>query len=252
MAGAQTEEDPLVRCGCANDQCSCTVVAGDGITVEGTGSKSNPLVVSLAPVDTVVDPGGGGGGGTVTTVDRLPGEMVMYGGAVAPTGWLICNGQAVNRNTYAALFGIIGTAFGAGDGTATFNLPNFGGRTPMGQNGTYPRGSSGGTVSNTLTVAQLPSHTHGINHDHPPVIAASDGLHDHPSNHSPTRGTSSSTFAEGVSADRVTDSNLIQMNGAHTHTVDLPPYTGNSGTAGGGATVNNLPPYLGVNMIIKF
>lgn len=237
----------MVRCGCANDQCSCTIVAGDGINVEGTGSKSNPLVVSLAPTETVDE------GGTITpAVDRLPGEMVMYGGAVAPTGWLICNGAAVNRNTYAALFAVIGTAFGAGDGTATFNLPNLGGRMPMGQNGTYPRGSSGGVAAPVLTAAQLPAHTHTINHNHAQATTSTTGNHDHPAGHGPSASTSTTTFQEGRLSERVIDNNLVGAAGAHSHTVDLPAFTGNSGSTGGGGALNNLPPYLSVNTIIKF
>lgn len=245
MAGAQTEEEPVVRCGCANDQCSCTIIAGDGIDIEGTGSKSNPYVVTSTapPVDTSVTP---------VTVDRLPGEISMYGGSVAPTGWLICNGAAVNRNTYAALFAIIGTAYGAGDGSVTFNLPNFGGRMPIGQNGTYPRGAQGGAASVTQTVAQMPAHVHTINHDHPTATTSTTGNHDHPAGHGPSASTSTTTFQEGRLAERVIDNNLVGVAGAHAHTVDVPPFAGNSGTAGGGAPMQTISPYLGVNMIIKF
>lgn len=61
-----------------------------------------------------------------------PGVPAMYGGASAPSGWLFCDGAAVSRTTYAALFAAIGTTFGAGDGLTTFNLPDFRGRSPLG------------------------------------------------------------------------------------------------------------------------
>jgi len=53
------------------------------------------------------------------------GGMIPYGGTQAPTGWLMCNGSAVSRTTYVGLFTVVGTTYGAGDGSTTFNLPNF-------------------------------------------------------------------------------------------------------------------------------
>ncbi len=61
------------------------------------------------------------------------GSIVMYGGGSAPTGWLLCNGQAVDRTTYADLFTAIGTTYGAGDGSTTFNVPDFKGAMPLGE-----------------------------------------------------------------------------------------------------------------------
>jgi len=64
---------------------------------------------------------------------RMPtGVVTMYGGATAPTGWLLCQGQAVSRTTYAALFAAIGTNFGTGDGSTTFNLPDMREVAPVG------------------------------------------------------------------------------------------------------------------------
>jgi microcystin-dependent protein len=56
----------------------------------------------------------------------------MYGGSTAPNGWLLCDGSAVSRTTYARLFSAIGTKYGSGNGSTTFNLPNFKGRVPVG------------------------------------------------------------------------------------------------------------------------
>ena len=61
----------------------------------------------------------------VKTSDTLPiGTQVAYGGITPPSGWLICDGSAISRTTYADLFAVIGTSYGAGDGSTTFNLPN--------------------------------------------------------------------------------------------------------------------------------
>jgi len=60
------------------------------------------------------------------------GMVVPYAGAVAPDGWLLCQGQAVSRTTYAQLFSVIGTTYGSGDGSTTFNLPDMRGRVAVG------------------------------------------------------------------------------------------------------------------------
>jgi microcystin-dependent protein len=61
-----------------------------------------------------------------------PGLVATYGGASAPTGWLLCDGSPVSRTTYSLLFAVVGTAYGAGDGSTTFNLPDLRGRVPLG------------------------------------------------------------------------------------------------------------------------
>lgn len=69
-----------------------------------------------------------------TTNDVVAGTIVMFGSATPPTGYLACNGAAVSRSTYATLFGVIGTTFGSGNGSTTFNLPDFRGYFPRGWN----------------------------------------------------------------------------------------------------------------------
>jgi len=75
------------------------------------------------------------------------GSMVSYGGASAPTGWLLCYGQAVSRTTYALLFAVLGTAYGSGNGTSTFNLPDKRGRASIGAD------NMGGSAANRVTSA---------------------------------------------------------------------------------------------------
>lgn len=75
------------------------------------------------------------------------GAMMAYGGPTAPTGWLLCYGQAVSRTTYAKLFAVIGTAYGVGDGSSTFNLPDKRGRASIGAD------NMGGTPANRVTQA---------------------------------------------------------------------------------------------------
>lgn len=93
-------------------------------------------------------PGTGGGG----AVDAQPvGTIVAWGSLIMPDGWLPADGQAISRTTYAALFAVLGTTYGAGDGSTTFNTPNLTGRFPLGQSASlsYLLGQTGGAASNT-------------------------------------------------------------------------------------------------------
>lgn len=96
------------------------------------------------------------------------GTILDYAGALAPAGFLVCDGSAVSRTTYSALFAAIGTTWGAGDGSTTFNLPDFRRRVAVGSGGTGTAtlgnavGNTGGEEYHLLTAAEsgLPAHTH--------------------------------------------------------------------------------------------
>jgi microcystin-dependent protein len=143
--------------------------------------------------------------------DALPGEIRLYGGTTAPTGWLLCYGHTVSRTTYAALFAVIGTTFGAGDGSTTFALPDFRGRAPFGQDDMggsaagrlttagsgvdgATLGASGGAQTVTLSTSEIPSHTHT-------GTTASSGSHNHTTSvdgdHTHTFSGTSSTESAG-------------------------------------------------------
>jgi microcystin-dependent protein len=94
------------------------------------------------------------------------GEIRMFGGNFAPNGWMFCEGQQLAISENEVLFQLIGTTYG-GDGQATFNLPNLASRVPIhlgtGPDGTtYQIGEMAGTEQETLTVQQIPIHSHAL------------------------------------------------------------------------------------------
>lgn len=102
--------------------------------------------------------------------DNLPiGSIIAYGGTELPNNWLICDGSEVSRTAYKDLFDNIGTAYGEGDGSTTFNLPDMRGKVGVGlaPADTYfnTLGKTGGEKTHTLTIDELPSHNHGITYN---------------------------------------------------------------------------------------
>lgn len=96
------------------------------------------------------------------------GGMMDFVGSSAPTGWLVCDGSAVSRSTYSALFAITGVAFGAGNGTTTFNIPDCRSRVTLPSDGGTARipgltqGSTGGAYQHALTANENGPHTHDV------------------------------------------------------------------------------------------
>jgi len=114
-------------------------------------------------------------GGNLTGIEGIPsGTIVPWSDSSIPTGFLECTGQAVSRSTYATLFGIIGTTYGSGNGSTTFNVPDLRDRVSVSKSPTKNLASTGGantvtstgnvggsTANATLSVPQLASHSHG-------------------------------------------------------------------------------------------
>ena len=159
----------------------------------------------------------------------MHGVLFPFGGTTAPNGFLMCYGQAVSRTTYAALFATIGTTFGAGDGSTTFNVPDCRGRTIAGvdnMGGTAASrrtsggsgvdgatlGAVGGAETHTLTTAQIPAHSHPL----------------------PSAGAGSGAGA-----------NAQLYQGTNTGTIST------SVNTGGGGSHNNTQPTIVFNYIIK-
>lgn len=152
-------------------------------------------------------------------------------------GWLICDGSAVSRTTYARLFAIIGTTFGAGDGSTTFNLPDLRGRVPVGSGagtGLTARtlGQTFGEETHTLTVTEMPSHNHTIN----------DPGHTH---------TTNLQTGGGAGANNVIVAGMANVNSVPTPKASNSSTTGITiNNTGGGAAFTQMQPSLVLNYVI--
>lgn len=98
---------------------------------------------------------------SITALTLKPGDVIESFGLLNTDGRLLCDGAAYSRTDYADLFAAIGTTYGAGNGTTTFNVPDCRDRFPVGVSGTKVVGSTGGEDTHVLTTAEMPSHTHG-------------------------------------------------------------------------------------------
>lgn len=161
------------------------------------------------------------------------GELKMWPTATAPTGFLICSGAAVSRTIYAALFAVIGTTFGAGDGSTTFNVPNFNNRMPIGAGDLYSVAATGGSKD-----AVVVSHTHSA--------TVSDPTHAHSTAMGYTGAWGGGSYSGAAG----------NISGTHGGTTDATTavatgVTVGISTTGSSGTGANLPPYLGVYFIIK-
>ena len=189
-----------------------------------------------------IDIGGGGSSPGGILGDIPVGAQIPFGGGSVPNGWLLCDGSAVSRTTYADLFAVIGTSYGAGDGSKTFNLPDKRGRVSVGKNSSDTDfatiGKDGGAKTVKLETTHMPSHTHT-------GTTSENGSHTHSYN---GWWTFQQGYYDGAIA-RTRQSDAAQTDpfnaaGNHTHTFT-------TAATGGGTAHNNLQPYETDNWIIK-
>ena len=213
-----------------------------------------------------------------------PGTVVPFAGSTAPAGWLLCDGSAVNRTTYSALYAVTSTIYGTGNGSTTFNIPDLRGRTVFGKDNmggtaasrlttTYglnglTLGGAGGAQSKTLATTELPAHTHTLTLS---GTTASAGAHTHdyqdayyaeagggagvggssifgmgsPSDYDNNFRFRTSSNGYSASASNIATSSA----GSHTHTVSL---TGTTDSMGDGGAFGMVNPGIVLNYIIKY
>ena len=157
------------------------------------------------------------------------GEIRMFAGNFAPNGWMFCEGQAMPISENEVLFQLIGTTYG-GDGESTFNLPNLASRVPIhmgtGPDGTtYQLGEMAGTEQETLTVQQIPIHTHPFTAS--TAVANSNA----PNNQVIAQSTQRAVYFEDNTTTNLAASSI--------------------GPAGGSQPHENTQPFLCINFIIS-
>jgi microcystin-dependent protein len=149
------------------------------------------------------------------------GEVRIMSFGFAPKGWAVCNGQLLPINQNQALFSLLGTMYG-GDGRVTFALPNLQGRTPI-HFGNHTQGSVGGETAHTLSIQELPAHTHTLQASGAPA----------------TTNTPTATAYLGEQANTYTGpSNLVAM------------APGEIGSTGSSQAHQNMQPFLVLNFCI--
>jgi microcystin-dependent protein len=285
------------RTGIASPAQGLVVYQTDGIPGfyynAGTSSTPSWLIIESATFTLPSSNGNAGellqsnGDGTTSwSAAGVPaGTVVPYAGITAPTGWALCYGQALSRSLYSNLFSIVATTYGAGDGSTTFNLPDLRGRliygkddmggvaantiiTAYGIDGSA-LGAGGGSQNRTLSIAEIPSHSHSVNltgttdtsgtHTHPykdAYFAESGGNNAYGSN---VYGLSSGSdfdnnfrFRSRSNTHIITPTDdvnpLTAAGGVHSHTITLSGVTGNSGS---GTAFSILNPGRILNYLIK-
>ena len=175
-----------------------------------TAERVKQAIIALAP--------------TPPTPDTIPvGAMLDYAGAgIVPSGYLLCDGSPVSRTTYADLFTAIGTTWGVGDGSTTFDLPDSRRRVAVGSGGTGTGtlgnavGDMGGAETQTLTVAEMPAHSHSWDY-------------------------SSTAFNHPTSDGNIGTGSQLRI-----------AFNNSTNTTGGNSPHNNLQPSYIIQKIIKY
>lgn len=249
--GDQLNNAPLSGAAIANAAISATEIASSAITTEKIAANAITAAKIAGNTITVAE--------LATALQQLlvpVGTILAFGGAsTAPTGWLFCDGTAINRTTYNGLFTVIGTNFGGGNGSTTFNVPDLRGRAPIGagndataaNNQTRNIGSKGGdwrlqshqhytTVSGSGSTSGVGDHTHGYS---APLTGKSI-----------RQGTGTTTGA----MEAQIDGGGTGGGGAHSHTFSVTSggwSNDHSRSSIGSTDSENMPPFQVVNYIIK-
>lgn len=204
------------------------------------------------------------------------GAITRHAGAAAsdaepgepPPGFELEAGQAVSRSVRAALFSVVGTVHGAGDGATTFNVPDTRGRVGVGVDNmggsdagrlsaANTLGGSGGAETHTISTSEMPPHSHGLgSHTHGSGSYSTNSTGSHSHNLSSSgyfQGGSGFSYDTAGAGGFALGGGTTDSQGSHSHSLSgtSGPASGSTGSTGSGSAVNHMPPYFLVNKIIK-
>lgn len=222
-----------------NDSVDANKIAGNAVTQAAVASNA-------IGTDQIAD-GAVNSTKLASGIAFVAGMVMPFAGTSAPTGWLLAYGQAVSRSTYSSLFTAIGTTYGSGDGSSTFNLPDLRGRVAAGKD------NMGGSAASRITSSQSNSDD--------PITGATlgdtggDEVQDLQITHLPSHSHGAGTYAANLTilttnAGDQTVARPANNDGQSTTTLNL-SVSGNSGSTGSGTAVNNMQPTIILNYIIK-
>lgn len=142
-------------------------------------------------------------------------EIRLMSFVFAPKGWALCNGQLLPINQNQGLFSLLGTTFG-GDGRTNFGLPDYRGRTPMHVGGSHTLGERGGQQAHTLSIAELPAHTHRVRASDHSVAGSTvpDGRY---------LGRANNAYAEGPATTTLRPDTVTGIGGGQAH-LNMQPF----------------------------
>ena len=152
------------------------------------------------------------------------GEIRIFAGNFAPAGWMFCEGQLLPISEYETLFNLIGTTYG-GDGQSTFALPDLRGRIPLHQGNGFTLAETGGAETVTLTVPQIPAHSH------PLLASSSPGTANTPATNLTAESPTINVYIQDVASSNLNPAAMTSTGGSQPH--------------------NKFQPYLCMNYIIS-
>lgn len=222
----------------ANIQCASLLMGNTGVsgsfylTLSPPSSLASNYSLTLPPLPAQTNVVVLGTDGTLATITYPnlssqvipPGLVAPYAGNSDPIGWLICNGQAVSRTTFANLFGVISTTYGSGNGSTTFNVPTLTDSAPFGSGNLFTYGAAGGSATSVASHTHTDSgHGHGINQAGAVYVQQS----------GQNASGGSGAFSPGINPSGIS----IQTGAANIQST--------------GVTNGNMPPFVAMLYIIK-
>lgn len=187
-------------------------IVGSQVVVAVEDDRFSNVYMVYPNLAVITESDGGGEEPPPEEIQYVPsGSIMQFAGASVPAGWLLCDGTAVSRTTYSSLFTAIGTAYGAGNGSTTFNVPNLKARVPVGRDSSVTifntLNNQGGATTRSIAVSNLPAHNHGLN-SHTHTISHGHSASGTGSDHSHTASSSGGSHSHTASSG---------SDGSHTH-----------------------------------